>query len=72
MVRYWCDHCGKEVQEHEMSIVSRACLEGKPFHLCPNCKNEWDKIESKYWEKECRNSNDFNDTCVEFLTRIRG
>ena len=72
MVKYWCDHCGEEVHEHNMSIVSRAALEGKPYHLCPKCKNEWDEMESMYWEKEHRNSEDFNDACVEFLTRLRG
>lgn len=69
MVRYWCDHCGKEVSEHNVSIVSRASLEGKPHHLCETCKRIWENMEIDFWGNSKLSHEEFDQKCVSFLTR---
>ena len=69
MIRYWCDHCGKEVDSNEVSIVSRAILEGKPFHLCKICKDEWDKMELDFWRNDKFVYEEHEQKCISFLMR---
>ena len=69
MVRFWCDHCGKEVDRNDVSIVSRASLEGKPHHLCKECKQKWEDMQLEFWRNETFTHDEFDQKCVSFLTR---
>ena len=69
MVKYWCDHCGKEISRNEVSIVSRAVLEGRPYHLCIECKHKWEEMQLEFWRKENMTTEEFDQKCVSFLVR---
>lgn len=41
MIKYFCDRCGKEIEEEKVSVVT--CIpdkgETEPFEVCPYCYN---------------------------------
>ena len=68
MIKCVCDHCGKETElvvgkslPDGFNVVSRACLEGRPYHLCDECVVRWDALED---ELNTKNAKEY----IKFLT----